>query len=170
MTALPAALRKRPQHKGLPVPYVNETDDGAIDFSAIYAPRVLRCAQRRLCGLCGKPLAGARGVLDCAFLGGPRCAESRTYTDPPMHRACAEMAVEMCCHVSRSAPKRRPGREDDYEPAAFVADKPSEWIVYRTTSFDWSLDEINGLVFRPRAPVGLDRYAYDDEGVLRAVA
>jgi hypothetical protein len=50
-----------------------------------------RCAEERLCGVCGQPLD-----YWLAFVGGPMCVDLRAYGDPPMHRECAEYSLKVC--------------------------------------------------------------------------
>ena len=52
---LPPRLAARPvdPQRGLPIPYVNEHDDGNVNFAVINGGRVLDCVRRRLCGCAG---------------------------------------------------------------------------------------------------------------------
>ncbi|WP_204011388.1 hypothetical protein [Virgisporangium aurantiacum] len=80
--AIPARLAARPvdPRRGLPIPYVNEHDDGTVDFAVINGGRVLEWVRGRLCGLCGQ-----RQEFLVAFVGGPGGFHQRLYTDPPSH-------------------------------------------------------------------------------------
>src|SRR5919202_3714102 len=107
--SLPPDLADRPvdERWGLPIPFVNTYDDGSHDFGAINRRRSIQCALSRLCGMCGISLA-----YDIAFLGGPKAAESRSYTDPPMHVGCAEAALDLCPHLARHAVPRSEREEE----------------------------------------------------------
>ena len=100
---LPPTLAERPvdDEYGLPIPFVYAYDDGTHDFGAINRRRSIQCALSRLCGMCGTSLE-----YDIAFLGGPKAAESRSYTDPPMHVGCAEAALQLCPHLHRHSTPR----------------------------------------------------------------
>lgn len=81
--------------RGYPIP-ANVLKDGlnrgsVIDFRVIDQEKVERLIERRCCALCGQPM-GTR----VAFVGGPRCMESRYFADAPMHRDCAIYALQMC--------------------------------------------------------------------------
>src|SRR5437763_1050282 len=106
--AVPPQLAHLPvcPRRGLPVPYVNQRDDGPPAFSTIFGERVLACARDRLCGVGAQPLTSW-----VAFLGGRRSAQERAFLDPPMHPPCAEAAARLCPYVVRAgtpqAMKRR---------------------------------------------------------------
>src|SRR6195952_1681528 len=136
--SLPSRLADRPvdDEHGLPIPFVNTYDDGTHDFRTPNRRRSIQCALSRLCGMCGLSLE-----YDIAFLGGPKAAESRSFTDPPMHVACAEASLELCPHLHRhsTAPAGRDGDDGEsrrrLRPGVttadlFTADRPSEWVLY----------------------------------------
>ncbi|WP_099020845.1 hypothetical protein [Mycolicibacterium palauense] len=127
--ALPAALAARPhdRRRGLPIPFVNETPDGEVDFAAIQASQVLRCARERLCGSCGQPLAWW-----VAFLGGPESATQRAYLDPGMHPDCAEAALTLCPHIARRHHRRAPEHRlaaGVITPDTMTETKPQRWVM-----------------------------------------
>ena len=65
--------------------------DGVVDFRTMDAHKVVALIKRRCCALCGEPL-GSR----MAFVGGPQSTASRYFSDGPMHRDCAEYALQVC--------------------------------------------------------------------------
>jgi hypothetical protein len=89
---LPADLAERPYHLryGVPVPFACEAEDGTVDLGEVVKKRVVQCALSRICGLCGRSLS--YGVT---FLGSPEEAEANLFHFPPLHRACAEAALEL---------------------------------------------------------------------------
>lgn len=89
---VPADLAERPYHLryGVPVPFVCESDDGTADLGGVVKKRVVQCALSRICGLCRRPLS--YGVT---FLGSPEEAEANLFHFPPLHRACAEAALDL---------------------------------------------------------------------------
>ena len=173
---LPAALAERPIDPAfdLPVPFVNEFDDGSYDFGAINRRRSIQCALSRLCGMCGTSLE-----YDIAFLGGPKAAESRSYTDPPMHVACAEAALALCPHLARHAttPENRASPEGErrrLRPGVttadlFAGDRPSEWVLYLTHNFEIERATAEGgglvLVFHPGAPFQERRFRFERDAM-----
>jgi hypothetical protein len=170
---LPVDLADRPfdEEYGLPIPFVNEFDDGSHDFGAINRRRSIQCALSRLCGMCGTSLE-----YDIAFLGGPKAAESRSFTDPPMHVGCAEAALRLCPHLARhaTAPSDRSGGEAEgrrrLRPGVttadlFSGDRPAEWVLYLTHNFEIERATAEGgglvLVFHPGAPFGERRFRFE---------
>ncbi|HSP38299.1 MAG TPA: hypothetical protein VLR26_11155 [Frankiaceae bacterium] len=170
-TALPPGLAERPvdDEYGLPIPFVNSYDDGSHDFRAINRRRSIQCALSRLCGMCGLSLE-----YDIAFLGGPKAAESRSFTDPPMHVSCAEAALNLCPHMARHAtpPEERDGdetrrrlRPNVTTADLFAGDRPAEWVMYVTHNFEIERATAEGgglvLVFHPGPPEAERRFRFE---------
>jgi hypothetical protein len=169
---LPAALAERPvdDEYGLPIPFVYEYEDGTYDFGVVNRRRSIQCALSRLCGMCGSSLE-----YDIAFLGGPKAAESRSYTDPPMHVGCAEAALELCPHLHRHSTPKAERTGDDAERSRlrrgvttadlFTADRPSEWVLYLTHNFEIERATAEGgglvLVFHPGAAFAERRFRFE---------
>lgn len=169
---LPPALAERPvdPDHGLPIPFVNSFDDGSHDFRTINRRKSIQCALSRLCGMCGTSLE-----YDIAFLGGPKAAESRSYTDPPMHVGCAEAALALCPHLLRhtTPPDRDAGegegrrrlRQGVTTADMFTGDRPSEWVLYLTHNFEIerATGESGGLVlvFHPGPASGERRFRFE---------
>tara|TARA_R110000824_G_scaffold2646_1_gene12208 strand:+ start:114 stop:572 length:459 start_codon:yes stop_codon:yes gene_type:complete len=93
--SMPATLAKRPQFRGLPIPWTVQVTDGIPDFKRLEAHRVDKAYRQRLCFLCGQSMG-----KEVAFVGGPASAKSRLYTDGPNHEACAVFAAETCPHLA----------------------------------------------------------------------
>ena len=89
---VPPALAERPAHLryGVPVPFVCQDDEGTVDLGTVVKKRVVQCALSRICGLCGRSLS--YGVT---FLGSPQEADANLFHFPPLHRACAEAALDV---------------------------------------------------------------------------
>jgi hypothetical protein len=80
-----------------------------------------------------------------ALLGGSKFAESRAYTDPPMHVTCAEAAIRLCPHIARPTTQRA---KDDrmrtastnytsaITPSGMELDRPASWALYVTRQYD----------------------------------
>ena len=75
---------------GVPVPFACEDDDGTVDLAAVVKKRAIQCALSRICGLCGRSLSW--GVT---FLGSPQEADEALFHFPPLHRECAEAALDL---------------------------------------------------------------------------
>ncbi|MCC9309107.1 hypothetical protein LN042_18810 [Kitasatospora sp. RB6PN24] len=167
--ALPAGLAERPvdPRRKLPIPAVNEREDGTADFLVINGRRALELASRRQCGVCAKPM-GER----VAFIGGPNSAASGAFSDPPMHVDCAEAALRLCPHIARQHARRAgEGRTDPGAtvPDGFMGDKPSEWVLVETQGYAMVLAPAAGggrvPVFLATTYEAVRRFGYV-EGVL----
>lgn len=90
---LPPRLAARPKdHRGYPIPWNVQLDAaGRPDFRVIDQRKVAQAVRNRVCGLCGEPLG-----RHLAFIGGPLSHQSRFFTDPPMHKDCAQYALRVC--------------------------------------------------------------------------
>lgn len=116
-----------------PIPDWVPSFESPHDFRAVLTERVIECAARRLCGVCGQPLD-----YWIAFLGGPLSAKNRAYTEPPMHPECARYAVQVCPYmVVQAVPRRESGAYGDlvrFDPTG-TRDKPPAFGLYLTRSF-----------------------------------
>lgn len=140
-----AHLDVEPRRK-LPVPFSNVIlPNGQPDFTTIDAGKIVACAKRRLCGVCGKALG-----YWVAFLGGPKSAESRAYLDPPMHEECARAAVELCPFIAMPSMARRktPLTADSIMPDGWSANRPEVFVLYITRQFKHRVHG-DSLIFLP---------------------
>jgi hypothetical protein len=90
---IPTRLASRPRDgRGLPIPFtVLLMPDGKPDFRITDQVAWSQAVQRKICALCAQPLGRHK-----AFVGGPLAAKNRLFTDLPMHRDCAEYALQVC--------------------------------------------------------------------------
>jgi hypothetical protein len=166
--ALPPNLRERPldHRRKVPVPWMNEEPDGTPNFVLINEHIVRECGEKRLCGICGKPLD-----YWIAFVGGPISFANRAYSDPPFHRECARTAMTLCPHISRKVHRRVP--DEKLPPMAYKSDgsveeKPEFWVIGITRDFTmipWG----RGVLFRAATMKDAIVFGYDDEGHLKEV-
>jgi len=92
---IPAFLSHLKTYSGYPVPFTQAWINGKPDFRAVDPAMTIQCAQDKLCAICGRRL----GEKSC-FIGGPLSKTNRLFTDPPMHKQCAEFAAHTCPFVS----------------------------------------------------------------------
>jgi len=139
---VPERLRSRPRVGGLAVPYTAAVINGRPDFKVLNPERVARCIRNRLCGLCGQGLG-----REVTFVGGPKSARGRIYTDPAVHEDCAVYAAQACPHLARDK-----GYADGGGGVAEYA------VLYVTTG--WQA-VANALI--PHAPLRLRKFVHGAE-------
>jgi hypothetical protein len=99
---MPERLNRRSKDiRGYPIPAgVLITKEGIPDFKVTDLGKWIFLIKHDRCGLCEESLGRHR-----AFIGGPASYESRLFTDLPMHKDCAQWAVQVCPYLA--APKFR---------------------------------------------------------------
>jgi hypothetical protein len=88
----PPRLARRPRdQRGFVIPF--SVDDGTDhpDFRITQADKLRELLNKHLCWLCGEAL----DYWMC-FIGGPLSITNRSFTDGPMHEACAVYALRVC--------------------------------------------------------------------------
>jgi hypothetical protein len=131
----PLRTLKLPRYKGFPIPWMFWiSKEGIPDFKVLDHHRVLRCAQERLCGICGVKLG--RYLW---FVGGKVSCEHHSFLDPPMHWDCADYSFSICPYLlgvtdfSQAAPREI--GSDDLMIHSEVADSDVMGM-YKTQSFE----------------------------------
>jgi hypothetical protein len=165
-TPIPASLDARPKdRRGLPIPAsAGETPEGEYVPTAVDAVKAWNLGKERRCGVCGE----AMGYW-VAFVGGSASATGRAYSTPPMHVECAEASISLCPHINyRDRSRARKHKGEVTTMAGFVEDKPTEWFLYVTRSYEQQLYKDRAgnpaYVFTPAPPKFLRRFVYDDAG------
>lgn len=147
-------LDELPRYKGMPVPFTaSQHEDGTPNFTLADPIKTDRCAKERLCAVCG----GKLGYWLC-FVGGPRAAASRSYSDGPMHEECADAAMLVCPFIfkpktNRASEKRVPG----LKPDGYVPGKPDTWVMFVTRNYTYARH-----VFTPAPAKRLRTFHYVD--------
>lgn len=170
LAALPPGLAARPfdERRGIPVPWMNMRAEDPLDvdgeptvpdYTAIWAPTVVKCAEQRLCGICGGDL-GYR----FAFIGGPKSAANRLYSDPPFCLPCAEAAMTLCPHIAIEHHQRAPEHrmaDGASQPSGFDPSRTEEWVMGITR--DFKLQFNRGVpVFKAAPFTQVRRFGYRD--------
>lgn len=124
-------------HRGYPVFYsVFRHGDGKPDFRVIDQDKRMKCAQKKLCGICGKPLG-----YYMIFIGGPVAARNRAFGDSPMHRECAEYAMKVCPYLTIESMQYEKDHERKYQDQQFTTDpnvimeKPEKMCLFITRGY-----------------------------------
>lgn len=97
-------LQKDP--RGYPIPFIVLRDsDGRPHFTINDDQKVEWALRRHLCGICGQKLYPKRQWL----VGGPLSAfhDHGAYIDGPLHRECAEYALQVCPFLAAPNYSRR---------------------------------------------------------------
>jgi hypothetical protein len=100
--SVPPRLAVRPRdRRGFPIPYgVLCDDNGVPDFRVTDLNKWFDAVNHRRCGLCAQQLG-----RKIAFVGGEKCHVHRVFADLPMHRDCAEYALQVCPYLALSRMK-----------------------------------------------------------------
>lgn len=89
---LPLRIAALPRDsRGIPIPWFVAWVDGVPEFRAADGDKFVRAVRERRCWVCGEQLG--RWL---AFILGPMCVITRTTSEPPMHRDCAEWSLRYC--------------------------------------------------------------------------
>jgi len=102
---LPPRIARLPLEQGWPVPwfvYRGEDGTGTPDFRVVDKRKFAQALKERKCWICGDLLGHW-----LAFPLGPMCAITRTISEPPSHRECAEWSIQNCPFLSNPAMVRR---------------------------------------------------------------
>lgn len=168
LARIPERLRERPfdARRKVPVPFFNESLDGVVDYTAVDGDAVARCLKEDLCGACGQ----SNGYWK-AFIGGPVSATNGMYLDPPMHRECAEVAMEFCPHIRVKNHRITDDAKRDEEvfgESVSAKDKPERWII--VIARDFKLVRYGrGTLLKVGKIKDRIEYAYNKSGVLEKI-
>ena len=92
--------------RGYPVPWFVKWIDGKPEFRIMDEDKWIRAVKQRLCWVCGQRL----GVNLC-FVLGPMCGVTRTTSEPPCHRDCAQWSARNCPFLAMPKMIRREDEE-----------------------------------------------------------
>ena len=148
---LPPRIARLPVFEGWPVPwFVDQTIDPP-DFRVVDRRKFFQAIKERRCWVCGEPL----GVW-LAFPIGSMCAISRTISEPPSHRECAEWSIKWCPFISNPDMVRRTDDvpADAIEPSGFgIKRNPGVMALWMTRSFETFKVPAGGVLITIGEPV-----------------
>lgn len=140
LTQLPRRLQTlRIDERGYPVPWFVAWINGKPEFRAADAAKRKDALERKLCWVCGGYL-GTR----LAFVLGPMCTITRTTSEPPCHRECAEWSAVNCPFLARPHMVRRDNNlpEEAIDAAGIsIPRNPGVTCVWITFRFKIFLDD-----------------------------
>jgi hypothetical protein len=145
---LPDSIKNLPRDKrGYPVPYFASEVDGEADFVHADPVKFRKALKENRCWICG----GHLGRLK-TFVLGPMCCVTRTTSEPPCHRECAEFAVKGCPFLSKPMAKR--SENEGKNPGGIMIKRnPGVAALWGTMSYE--VFQANGILLEVGDPVAL---------------
>lgn len=157
ITEIPKQIAALPVDKrGLPIPFFvqwyrgsfrTSAGNGEPDHRLADPDKKVRCAERKLCWICGEPLG-----YWIAFVGSKQSIDQRLFGDGAMHVECAEFSMRACPHLSHPQAKRR---DNDERKTTAVGKRemhnPGTFGMYVTRSFDTQYSD-GDILFKPAPP------------------
>jgi hypothetical protein len=150
LETLPQRMKALPVHsRGYPIPWFVATIDGEPDFRIGDRTKWVDAVKHRRCWVCGDFLG-----RHLAFVVGPMCGISRTASDPPAHRDCAEWSARNCPFLNLRQPERRENAVTAGCPMAGIGilRNPAVSLVWITTDYRVFKDGKGGLLLRMGEP------------------
>ncbi len=145
--------------RGYPVPWFVEWIGGVPEFRVMDPMKWRRSVKERLCWICGKRL----GAWLC-FVLGPMCGITRTTSEPPCHRECAQWAARFCPFLARPHAKRR-GEEELLEMGATsvggnaIKRNPGVALLWCAREFEVWRPQEGGVLIHVGDPVEVEWWA-----------
>lgn len=131
---LPPRIARLPMYEGWPVPwFVDQTTD-TPDFRVVDRRKFAQAIKERRCWVCGDLLGHW-----LAFPLGPMCSITRTISEPPSHRECAEWSVVHCPFLSNPAMVRNTAdipAESEPAAGAGLSRNPGVMAIWMTRTFE----------------------------------
>lgn len=131
---LPDSMALLPRDdRGFPVPMFVKWIDGKPDFRILKDGYRAKCVRENICWLCGCKLG-----LKKWFVLGPMCTVTRTTSEPPSHKLCAEFAAKNCPFLTKPMAKRdTKGIEhlQDTMPGVTIHRNPGATAIWMTTNY-----------------------------------
>jgi hypothetical protein len=142
--------------RGVPIPWFVDWIDGKPEFRAMDPDKWRRAVRERRCWVCGSKL----GVW-LTFVLGPMCIITRTTSEPPCHRDCAEYSAIHCPFLARPHMVRR---EDGMEKAESLGGipirrNPGACVLWITRGFRLFRDHQGRPLIRVDDPLEVRWYA-----------
>jgi hypothetical protein len=131
---MPECIEILPRDKrGFPVPKFAMWIDGEPDFRVVAPGWRETCARQNVCWICGGNLGSKKW-----FVLGPMCTVTRSTSEPPNHKLCAEFAAKNCPFLAMPMAKRneRDMPEEHVAPPGLAINRnPGVAAIWQTTSY-----------------------------------
>lgn len=130
--------------RGYPVPWFVAWVNGLPEFRCVAPGKIEAAIQRRLCWVCGEPLASS-----FAFVIGPMCAVNRVSSEPPSHKECAVFSAKACPFLSKPKAQRREANLPDGDCAGFgIKRNPGVTLLWIARTYSLFDDGNGGILFK----------------------
>lgn len=131
---MPDSIAILPRDKrGYPVPKFAMWIDDEPDFRVVAPGWRETCARQNVCWICGGNLGTKKW-----FVLGPMCTVTRSTSEPPCHRLCAEFAVKNCPFLAMPMAKRNERNmpeEHQAPPGIAINRNPGVAAIWLTTFY-----------------------------------
>jgi hypothetical protein len=158
-TTLPERMKTLPidPQRKVPVPWFVAWVNGAPEFRTADLAKWERAVKRRLCWVCGQRLG-----TYLTFVLGPMCTITRTTSEPPCHRECAQWSAINCPFLARPHMHRREanmpvGAID--APGYAIKRNPGVSALWITTDFEVFPDSAGRLLISVGSAREVEWYA-----------
>jgi hypothetical protein len=154
---MPDRIKALPiDHRGFPVPWFVAWPDGKPDHRVIDSAKIWPAINQRRCWLCGQPLGSY-----LTFPIGPMGAITRTTSEPPSHRDCAEFAAKVWPFLTIPAKGRRDKNLPDDAtppPGEYLTRNPGAIALWICKRYEVRMVD-DGLLFTVGQPTEVLWYA-----------
>lgn len=134
---MPDSIARLPRDdRGFPIPeFAAWGDDGKPDFRVIKPRWREVCHTQKRCWICGGGMGSRKW-----FVLGPMCAVTRTTSEPPCHKLCAEFAAKNCPFLATPMARRNDRDLDEKYPERSAPGKPIDrnpgvCVIWETRSY-----------------------------------
>lgn len=117
--------------RGYPIPYFVSKINGVYDFRYSSEHKVISCLKEKKCYICYKKLQPDNYY----FITGPLGQLSKSVSEPPMHRQCAEFALQACPHILYQAAERKADESVAKKNPFLLKEKPPYLWLIKATSY-----------------------------------
>ncbi|GLH30150.1 hypothetical protein WSS15_28000 [Acetobacter pasteurianus] len=127
-------LNLRRLNSGLPIPKFATWEGDKPNLTVMNRDFFGTALRNKLCWICGQKMGRF-----ASFVGGPKSTASKCFVEPPMHRDCAEFAMQVCPYLVTGNNERKnkltPLEEKQHRSAGTDPDNPI--IFGMSISNDW---------------------------------
>jgi len=160
LSPLPERIKALLVFRGYPVPWFvayPNGPEGEPEFRGYDTKKWIAAVQQKLCWVCGQQLGGNLG-----FVLGPMCGITRTTSEPPCHRECAEWSLMNCPFLTRPHMDRREDNKPEGmrdPPGIPIMRNPGVGLLWMTKTYTLFRGHDRRYLIRVGEPLELAFYA-----------